>query len=140
MTYESYIAGFKNVDFQFQDSSFLSLKGSQMSTTVSTTISDQNKLNRFVEICVEASNHGHSAAWIAARSGLTLKGVNQLRTKLRTAGVPLPQLNRGPVPQEIESNRLTKLIASSMGESLKSVQAKAQELRERNETREAAMA
>ena len=108
--------------------------------TPGSVMSNEEKLRKFVQVCLEASQNGHSNTWISNKTGLTLKAVQQLRTRLRHEGVPLPTLARGPEQQPLNLDSLNKIIADTTGESLKVVRAKSQELVKSNEDRLTALA
>lgn len=67
-------------------------------------------VHRFVEVNVEAAQNHFSTDWIAEQMGMSRSSVNAKRSELRTAGVVLPDLQKGRAAQEIDVASLNKVI------------------------------
>lgn len=64
----------------------------------------------FVRVNVEASLNHHGTAWIADKLNVSESTVSARRTKLKSEGVVLPDLDRGRVAQAVDADSLNSLI------------------------------
>lgn len=101
---------------------------------------------KFVEVCCEATKQGKSIKWIASQLNVKESYVTTTRQKLRAAGVPLPDLQKGgggATANRIDEKRqdeLMSLIAKQTNTPLAEIKKVGAELKKKAEQRATATA